>query len=140
MTHPAHIGEDSSSPLSPSPSDADQSAPSSSFASDKENRSSSRVHPSRPEKRKRNLQTISSQNMPPVTGSASSKRRRLAEKGMGAQDSLTTHKRRLQLVNDTDFYDPDQDPEERRAVRKGLRELARDLNGNRPSPPWLCTC
>ncbi len=33
------------------------------------------------------------------------------------------------LDEDTQFYDPDQDIEERRAVRKGFRDLTRQLNG-----------
>jgi hypothetical protein len=39
-------------------------------------------------------------------------------------------------VADTLFYDPDQDMNERRAVRKGLRDLNRNLNGLFTS---LCT-
>ena len=142
MAHHTHIGEDSTSPLSPSPSESDRSSPSlsSPFASDKENRRSTRVHPSHAEKRRRSPQTISSQNMSSLRGDASSKRRRLTERGLAATDSKTAHKRQLQLVNDTDFYDPDQDPEERRAVRKGLRDLARDLNGNPPLLDLLRSC
>ena len=134
MAHHTHIGEDSTSPLSPSPSESDRSTPSlsSPFASDKENRRSTRVHPSHAEKRRRSPQTISSQNMSSLRGDASSKRRKLAERGLGGLDSNTAHKHRLQQVNDTDVYDPDQNPEERRAVRKGLRDLARNLNGNPP--------
>jgi hypothetical protein len=35
----------------------------------------------------------------------------------------------LDEVVDTHFYDPDQDMNERRALRKGLRDLNRNLNG-----------
>ena len=30
-----------------------------------------------------------------------------------------------------EYYDPDQDQDERRALRKGMRELAKELNGMR---------
>lgn len=43
--------------------------------------------------------------------------------------SQAAQEKATQEVNDTDFYDPDQNEEERRAVRKGLRELVKDLNG-----------
>ena len=73
-------------------------------------------------------------NMAPASSQRSgaiSKRQRL---GDHSQHNLGTasqavHQRRLRQVNDTDFYDPDQDPEERRRVRQGLRDLAKDLNG-----------
>lgn len=37
--------------------------------------------------------------------------------------------RRLSKAHNTEFYDPNQDPEERRAVRRGLRDLSTNLNG-----------
>ena len=43
--------------------------------------------------------------------------------------SQAAHERHLDEVIDTHFYDPDQDMNERRALRKGLRDLNRNLNG-----------
>lgn len=48
-------------------------------------------------------------------------------------DSQAIHQRELDEAADTQYYDPDQAPEERRAVRKALRDLTRDLNGIYPS-------
>jgi non-structural maintenance of chromosomes element 4 len=44
--------------------------------------------------------------------------------------SQAAHERHLDEVVDTHFYDPDQDINERRALRKGLRDLNRNLNGS----------
>ena len=43
--------------------------------------------------------------------------------------SQAIHQWELEEAADTQYYDPDQAPEERRAVRKALRDLTRDLNG-----------
>lgn len=53
----------------------------------------------------------------------------MTERNMNVNGSQSAHMRRLQEVVDTDYYDPDQDIEERRAVRKNLRELTTNLNG-----------
>ncbi|KAI9772621.1 MAG: nuclear protein [Geoglossum simile] len=45
--------------------------------------------------------------------------------------SQVAHERHLDEVVDTHFYDPDQDMDERRALRKGLRDLNRNLNDSR---------
>ncbi|KAL4961786.1 non-structural maintenance of chromosomes element 4 family protein [Aspergillus stella-maris] len=58
------------------------------------------------------------------------KRQRLANKASNNQApgrSLTQEQRELS----TRYYDPDQAPEERRRLRKGLRDLTRDLNDSR---------
>lgn len=39
------------------------------------------------------------------------------------------HERELVEAADTQYYDPDQDMEQRRIVRKGFRDLTRELNG-----------
>jgi hypothetical protein len=56
---------------------------------------------------------------------SNTKRQRLRERAsnVGSQ-SLPSRKHSNQ------FYDPDQDEKERRRIRKGLRDLTRDLNGN----------
>lgn len=48
---------------------------------------------------------------------------------MAPNISQTAHQQALEAVNDTRYYDPDQPMEERRAVRKGMRDLGRELNG-----------
>ncbi|KAJ5794920.1 hypothetical protein N7457_001519 [Penicillium paradoxum] len=51
------------------------------------------------------------------------KRRRLADRDLNSQVG--------QSESDKRYYDPDQDPEERRNVRRGLRDLGRELNDTR---------
>ncbi|OAL73420.1 nuclear protein Qri2/Nse4 [Trichophyton violaceum] len=109
--------------LSTTPSASDQDSepsPPTSFSSDKENRSARALQV---KKRRSGCLTA-----PPMS-SASNKKRRVSEQL--PEQSQSTHQRRLRQVVDTDFYDPDQDPEERRAVRKGLRDLASNLNDSR---------
>lgn len=55
------------------------------------------------------------------------------DKGKG-KATQALHERVIAEEGDKQFYDPDQKPEERRIVRKGLRELGRSLNG-RPHIP-----
>ena len=47
-----------------------------------------------------------------------------------AQPSQARHRRELEERVDKEFYDPDQDEDERRAVRKGMRDLNKELNGS----------
>lgn len=100
--------------------------------SDKENCGSPST--SRTERRKQATRTGPSSNALSEMGDASNKRRRAAERDV--EDIHEIHKRKLREVHDTRFYDPDQDPEERRAVRKGLRDLATRLNGT--DPLFIC--
>ena len=60
--------------------------------------------------------------------SSGSKRQRLTDRDSNAQGSTQTQPRGSQ-VNVKDMYDPDQDIEERRRLRKGLRDLSKELNG-----------
>ena len=57
----------------------------------------------------------------------SGKKRKLQD--AQSQPSQARHRRELEERVDKDFYDPDQDEEERRAVRKGMRDLNKELNG-----------
>lgn len=99
-------------------------SPTTSISSDKENRSS------RPAIEKRTGRVV----MGPPSAPASDQvnRKRHAE-----QDALTGRDRRQRTVEvnegerQTDNYDPDQDIEERRELRKGLRDLSRTLIDNR---------
>lgn len=64
----------------------------------------------------------------PATGA--NKRRRLGEHGR----PVPTQRRHATHEDDEDknYYDPEQDPEERRKVRQGLRNNARELHGMLP--------
>ncbi|CAP94955.1 hypothetical protein NUH16_006886 [Penicillium rubens] len=89
--------------------------------------------------------------MPPP---AHGKRRRLADRPSNVQSTQSTQSARSaqsvrsaqsarsaqsqasqassqRTSSDTRYYDPDQDPEERRSVRRGLRDLGRELNDTR---------
>jgi non-structural maintenance of chromosomes element 4 len=43
--------------------------------------------------------------------------------------SHAVHRRELEERVDKQYFDPDQDIEERRATRKGMRDLVKELNG-----------
>ncbi|KAJ5165199.1 uncharacterized protein N7500_007029 [Penicillium coprophilum] len=105
------------------------SSPSSpeSFTSDKENR-------------RQGINKRTTAAMPPP--SAQNKRPRLADRPSNVQSAQSSRSARSarsaqsqassqRSSNDTRYYDPDQDPEERRSVRRGLRDLGRELNDTR---------
>jgi hypothetical protein len=101
-------------------------SPARSFSSDKENRGQSKDAASRGPKRK-----SASGRMPTsasAAGDNSNKKRRLGDRS-DALPSQAVHRRELDERVDKQFYDPDQDEEERRATRKGMRDLAKELNG-----------
>ena len=62
------------------------------------------------------------------------------DKGKG-RATQALHERVIAEESDKKFYDPDQKPEERRVIRKGLREIGRSLNGtfyaNSPFLPFF---
>lgn len=60
--------------------------------------------------------------------SAGSKRVRLAELQGNAESTQSSQPRASQRAAN-DYYDPDQDVAERRKIRKGLRDLQREMNG-----------
>lgn len=99
----ASLRDDRANP-SPSPENS---------ASDKENSQQSR--------RKRG----SAQTM--AVPSASGKRQRLANRTPNIQGG--SQMPQSQVDTDKKYYDPDQDEAERRWLRKGLRDLTRDLHG-----------
>lgn len=103
-------------------------SPAASFSSDKENRkeSSSNNHINK---------EMPTPKLPtPNTGEPSTpnpnphKRRRLRERD-APNASQVAHEKELERLGNTQYYDPDQSMEERRAVRKGLRDLSKELNG-----------
>lgn len=107
-------------------------SPASSFSSDKENQQAA-LDSSRQEKAK-------SRAMPPPnlpipnsvepSSSRASKRRRLSERDV-PNASQVAHERELRESGNFQFYDPDQAMDERRAVRKGLRDLTNELTGEK---------
>ncbi|OAX83486.1 hypothetical protein ACJ72_02156 [Emergomyces africanus] len=117
------------SPAFPTVGSSDEAtpSPSPSFSSDKENRTPAR----RSDKRKPGPLASQPTRASQAMADASNKRRRLSEKGVADHENQATPKRRPRHFQDTDLYDPDQDPEERRKVRKGFRELATNLNDSR---------
>lgn len=89
--------------------------------SDKEN-----LENSARSKRKSQTHTMSSSRN-------NTKRQRLGDRAsniQGGRQPLSEQQRQASKQ----FYDPDQDTAERRRVRKGLRDLTRELNGNTPLP------
>ncbi|KAJ5104928.1 hypothetical protein NUU61_002275 [Penicillium alfredii] len=58
--------------------------------------------------------------------SSQNKRRRLTDRTTNIQSQVPSS----QGGNDKRYYDPDQDAGERRQIRRGLRDLTRELNGN----------
>ena len=62
--------------------------------------------------------------------SRANKRRRLSERD-APNASQVAHERELRELGNVEFYDPDQDMDERRAVRKGIRDLSHALTGKK---------
>ena len=60
------------------------------------------------------------------------KRRRLADRNV-PEPSQVLFQRVKQTAENKNFYDPDQPIAERRAVRKWIRDLAKELTGQ-----WCC--
>ena len=112
---------------SPSPS------PAVSFSSDKENRQST-SRTSRPANGKAKAMPLSrpsESRLLETSTPRAAKRRRLGERN-GQNASQLAHEQELDNLaqkGHTKFYDPNQSMDERRAVRKGIRELAKELTG-----------
>ncbi|KAL2699475.1 hypothetical protein AAEP93_009450 [Penicillium crustosum] len=124
LTH-THPDEANTPGPRPAPSTVSPDA----FTSDKENR-----HPG-----------INKRSTAVMAPRSQSKRQRLADRPSNAQPAQSTQSSRSaqsarsaqsqassqRNSSDTRYYDPDQDPEERRSVRRGLRDLGRELNDTR---------
>lgn len=116
-TRGAHLGS-----LSPSPAE--------SFSSDKENRQSAKESSHQANGKSKAMappKIPRSASMEPLSPRAN-KRRRLSERG-APNASQMAHERELRELGNIQFYDPDQDMDERRAVRKGIRDLSKELTG-----------
>ena len=59
---------------------------------------------------------------------SSNKKRKLGDRSHDLS-SQAVHRRELDERVDRQYFDPDQDIEERRVNRKGMRDLAKELNG-----------
>ena len=94
--------------------------------SDKENRGQSKDPETRGGKRTSTSSKMASSSS--ATSGSSNKKRKLGE-GSGGLSSHALHRRELEEQVDRRYFDPDQDIEERRATRKGMRDLAKELNG-----------
>ncbi|EGE81646.1 hypothetical protein RJZ56_004701 [Blastomyces dermatitidis] len=118
----------SGNPAFPTVGSSDEATPSASpsFSSDKENRTSAR----RSDKRKTGHLASKATQLSQAMTDAPNKRRRLSEKGVSDRQSQAPP-RPPRHVQDSDLYDPDQDPEERRKIRKGFRDLVTNLNDSR---------
>ena len=105
-------------------------SPAASFSSDKENHS---IEPESARQTSRKSSTMAPQKMLTPTSAEpssprSSKRRRLGERDV-PNPSQRAHQKELQETGNAQYYDPDQSMEERRAVRKEIRDLSKELNG-----------
>ena len=96
-------------------------------SSDKENQGGSVK--SVPQRRKRRSAV---DNMATSGSEGSSKRQRLADRSQRSHllASQAALRREIDERVDKRYYDPDQDVEERRALRKGMRDLQKNLNGS----------
>ena len=93
--------------------------------SDKENRSSATG--------------ITKRNQPQTMAHARrAKRARLSARDSNVQATQSQVASQATRNSANQFYDPDQDHRERRQVRKGLRDLTRDLNGKADSSSSTC--
>ncbi|KAJ5955006.1 hypothetical protein N7501_009285 [Penicillium viridicatum] len=120
-----HLDEANTPGPRPAPSTLSPDA----FTSDKENRpqginkrSTAVMAPPSQNKRRRLANRPS--NAQPAQSAQSS---RSAQSARSAQSQASSQR----TSSDTRYYDPDQDPEERRNVRRGLRDLGRELNDTR---------
>jgi hypothetical protein len=126
---PSDAESDQDSSQAPTPqrvTSATSASPALSFSSDKENHGQSEGIVPRGAKRK-----SASSRMPDSSSAASSslnKRRKLGDRSQ-ALPSQAVHRRELEERVNKQFYDPDQNQEERRATRKAIRDLAKELNG-----------
>ncbi|KAL8851164.1 MAG: hypothetical protein Q9221_003884 [Calogaya cf. arnoldii] len=105
-------------PLSPSPA--------ASFSSDKENRQTTATGKSKRMPPPKLPTPVSAENGTP----RSAKRRKLGERGL-PNASQVAHEGELEKLGHAQFYDPNQSMAERRAVRKGIRDLSKELTESR---------
>ncbi|KAL8974095.1 MAG: hypothetical protein Q9197_001663 [Variospora fuerteventurae] len=103
-------------------------SPAASFSSDKENHSSATRANGKPK-------TMQPPKLPTPASAEdatprAAKRRKLGERGV-PNASQVAHEKELDNLGHSKFYDPNQSMEERRAVRKGIRDLSKELTESR---------
>ena len=64
-----------------------------------------------------------------------SRKRKLGEQAPTPNVTQSFHRQRLDEAGNRDYYDPDQDIEQRRAVRRDYRDLSRELTGAKDLMP-----
>ena len=114
-------------------------SPDVSFSSDKENRTAARAGQHQEQSKDKTAAARSGLPTPPanptnvVMSSRSNKRRRLGEHDTEQQSTQIDRSQcpKSELRDPQKYYDPDQPLEERRVLRKNLRELSRQLIGGR---------
>lgn len=105
-------------------------SPAASFSSDKENRESASESSHQANAKSKAMappKIPTSASVDPLSPRAN-KRRRLGERG-APNASQMAHERELRELGNTQFYDPEQNMDERRAVRKEIRDLSKELTG-----------
>ncbi|KZF22994.1 nuclear protein Qri2/Nse4 [Xylona heveae TC161] len=112
---------------------ADSPTPTASFSSDKENQTS--IARGRQHKGKAIARPDMESSLPTPDSNAENSERGAKRRKVEALRQRENATQRaisdLEDIIDTKYYDPDQDPEERRRVRKQLRDLSRTLNESR---------
>lgn len=76
--------------------------------------------------------TVGREASTPAPNSTRSSRKRKMSGSQGqsqSQPSQARHRRELNRLGFKEFYDPDQDEEERRTLRRSMRQLNKELNG-----------
>lgn len=68
---------------------------------------------------------------PPRAPSPDTRKRRLTERDMASTPVERVRRRRTAEAVEEEMYDPDQDIHERRRIRKGLRDLSKNLDTNK---------
>ena len=105
-------------------------SPAASFSSDKENRAAATSST-----RRNNVKSkaMAPPKLPTPTSTEpatprATKRRKLSERDI-PNASQIAHQKQLEELGNREHYDPDQSMDERRGIRKELRDLSRELNG-----------
>ncbi len=105
-------------------------SPTASFSSDKENRANvtSSVYKSNGKSKAMPPPKLPTPTSAEPATPRASKRRKLAERNVPIPSQMA-HQQQLEALGDREYYDPDQSMEERRGIRKEIRDLSRELNG-----------
>lgn len=130
---PTPPGEPSSTARRPARSTRSAFSPSAGSSSDKENSgdpmSSPRLTMDKGKGRARSPTTFPTPTSEENQTPRPNKRRRLQDRDRSARDASTAPIQNGDSITGTEFYDPEQDPEERRRLREEQRNLQRDFNG-----------